>query len=78
MAVETAVVRIELGLDGGQIVQLVSSRDEWDRMRGDLEGTSGGWVTVKDEAETEYHVSSDKVAYVRVLAHDRRIGFNEL
>lgn len=67
------VQRVEIGFEGGQVIQARLRDDVLSDLRSRLE--SGGWHDVDTEDGT-LALYVGKVAFVRVESSDHRVGFS--
>lgn len=68
-------VRIEIGLEGGQGVELTADSSEWQALEKALDHRDPEWVSVKGRDGAEYRIATGKVGYVRVITLDKHVGF---
>jgi hypothetical protein len=72
-----AEFRIEIGLEGGQGVQMTTGKDEWAKLQKLLESGSDDWAGVTANDGAEYRIATGKVGYVRVTELTKHIGFRD-
>ena len=68
-------VRIELGFDGGQILNTFAEPESADRLERALEAEGNG-VVVLDTEDGPVHVVVARVAYFRRHSRAGRVGFS--
>lgn len=67
-------IRVELGLDGGQVVEFRADPQEWERICGALEGETERWLRFTDADGDQYVIPSMKVGYARALEKNKGKG----
>jgi hypothetical protein len=73
---EKMVVRIEVGLDGGQILSTLVSAESAERLeRGLADGATG--VVALDAQEGSIQLVLSRILYVKRFARESRVGFAE-
>jgi hypothetical protein len=73
---EKMVVRIEVGLDGGQILSTLVSAESAEQLeRGLADGATG--VVLLDAPEGAIQLVLSRVLYVKRFARESRVGFAE-
>lgn len=73
---EKMVVRIEVGLDGGQILSTLVSAESAEHLeRGLADGATG--VVTLDAQEGAIQLVLSRVLYVKRFARESRVGFAE-
>jgi hypothetical protein len=66
--------RIDIGFEGGQILELRVTEDAYGDLRKALEGGGDGWHVVKTQ-DSEVAVDLDEIVYVRVETERHKVGF---
>jgi hypothetical protein len=68
----TALRRIEVGFDGGQVLALRITDEELESLRTALQ--RGGWHRLtSDDAEVELFL--DKLVFIKTAGDDQKVGF---
>ena len=70
-------VRIEIGLEGGQGVEITTAREQWQRLESAL-GGADALATVEGRDGAEYRIALSKIRYMRVQSVTRSVGFREI
>ena len=70
-------IRIDIGLEGGQGLEITADESEWDRLTASLAKGGEDWATVVDRTGAEYRIAAHKVGFVCKQTVDRPIGFRK-
>lgn len=69
------VRRADIGFQGGQVLAVRLSADEYDSLHGALSNDSAGrWHELKT-ADSDIAIDLSQVVYVRVETEEQRVGF---
>ena len=68
----SALRRVEVGFDGGQVIAIRISEEVLEGLRSAL--GQGGWHRFMTE-EAEVDVDLDKLVFVRTAGDDQKVGF---
>ena len=69
-------VRVEIGLDGGQILSVLVSPASADALETSLEGGASGALPLEAE-DGKIHLVLSRVLYAKRFARESRVGFGE-
>ena len=65
--------RLDIGFDGGQVMAVRVSDDQYERLRKALE-KGEGWHDLKTQ-DSDITLNLDEVVYVRLDTEEHRVGF---
>jgi hypothetical protein len=68
----TALRRIEVGFDGGQVLALRITDEELESLRGALQ--RGGWHRLTSE-DAEVELFLDKLVFIKTAGDGQKVGF---
>jgi hypothetical protein len=74
LARDNSLVRIEVGLDGGQILSALVARESADALEQALKSAEDGSVTLEAEDGTIF-LALSRVLYAKRFAREGRAGF---
>jgi hypothetical protein len=74
LARDNSLVRIEVGLDGGQILSALVARESAEALEKALKAADDGSVTLEAEDGTIY-LALSRVLYAKRFAREGRAGF---
>ncbi len=74
--VDNGYVRVEIGLDGGQILSVLVSAKSADELETALEGGASGALPLEAQ-DGKIHLMLPRVLYAKRFARESRVGFAE-